>query len=407
MKITYIHQYFHTPAGPGSIRSYEMARRFVAWGHEVDLITSDRNPQPGQTGWRTTDEAGIRVHWLPVPYSNSLSAPERIRAFFKFAIGAARKAAELDADLVFATSTPLTIALPAVYAARRKGVPMVFEVRDLWPELPIAIGALRGGLSIASAQWLERFAYRNAARVVALSPGMKAGVVRTGYPEERVHVIPNSADIELFNVPAEAGAAFRARHAWLGDRPLVVYVGTMGEINGVSYLAELAAKVRPEAPEVRFLVVGGGREEEKVRARARELGVLGDNFHMLPKVPKAEVPGILSAATFATSLFIDLKEMWHNSANKFFDGLASGTPMLINYGGWQAEMLQETGAGLVLPPNDLDEAKTRLLRALADGAWLERAGKRAFELAETRFSRDLLARDLMGVLERAHAEHRP
>jgi glycosyltransferase involved in cell wall biosynthesis len=406
VRILYLHQYFHTPAVPGSIRSYEMARRFVAWGHEVDLITSDRNPQPGQTGWRTTDEAGIRVHWLPVPYSNSLGVPERIRAFFKFAIGAARRAADIEADLVFATSTPLTIALPAVYAAKRQRIPMVFEVRDLWPELPIAIGALKGWLPITSARWLERFAYRNARHVVALSPGMKAGVVRTGYPAERVHVIPNSADIDLFKVPPEAGAAFRAQHTWLGDRPLVVYVGTLGEINGVSYLAELAAKVRPEAPEVRFLVVGGGRELEKVRARARELGVLGVNFYMLPKVPKAEVPSILSAATFATSLFIDLKEMWHNSANKFFDGLASGTPMLINYGGWQAEMLKETGAGLVLPPDDLEAAKTRLLGALADKAWLEAAGRRAFELAKTRFSRDLLARDLMGVLERAYAESR-
>lgn len=406
MKIIYIHQYFHTPSVPGSIRSYEMARRFVRWGHEVDLITSDRTPQPGQTGWHKTDEAGIRVHWLPVPYSNDLSKGGRIQAFFKFALGAARKAAEIKADVVFATSTPLTIALPAVFAAKRQKIPMVFEVRDLWPELPIAIGALKGEPTIAAARWLERFAYRNAAHVVALSPGMKDGVVRTGYPAERVHVIPNSSDIELFDVPASAGAAFRAQHAWLGDRPLVVYVGTLGEINGVSYLAELAAKVRPEAPEVRFLVVGGGREEAKIRARAQELGVLGDNFHMLQKVPKAEVPNILSAATFASSLFIDLKEMWHNSANKFFDGLASGTPMLINYGGWQAEMLRETGAGLVLPPHDLDAAKTTLLRALHDKAWLEQAAGRAFELAETRFSREVLARNLMGVLERAYTESR-
>ena len=277
MKIIYIHQYFHTPDVPGSIRSHEMARRFVARGHEVDLITADRLAPPG-SGWRESIEAGIRVHWLPVPYSNNMSAQERVRAFFKFAYGAARKATSLEADVVFATSTPLTIALPAVWASKRQRVPMVFEIRDLWPELPIAMGALKGRPAIAAAEWLERFAYRNAAHVIALSPGMKDGVVRTGYPAERVHVVPNSSDLALFDVPASVGEAYRAQNAWLGDRPLIVYIGTLGQINGVTYLAELAAKVRAEAPEVRFAVIGGGQTEELVRRRAQELGVFNETF---------------------------------------------------------------------------------------------------------------------------------
>ena len=194
MKITYLHQYFHTPEVPGSTRSYEMARRFVAAGHDVNLITADRHAKPG-SGWRVSDEAGIRVHWLPVPYSNEMSVRERIGAFFKYAYGAAQKASSLKTDLIFASSTPLTIALPAVWAAKRHRVPMVFEVRDLWPELPIAMGALKGAPTIYTAKRLERFAYRNAAQVIALSPGMKDGVVKTGYPAERVHVVPNSCDL--------------------------------------------------------------------------------------------------------------------------------------------------------------------------------------------------------------------
>ena len=121
----------------GGTRSYEMARRLVAMGHEVNMVTSWREPD-GRNDWFTTDEAGIQVHWLPVPYSNHMSYNQRIASFFKFAWGAARKAATLPADVVFATSTPLTISLPGVYAARRQKVPMVFEVRDLWAELPIA-----------------------------------------------------------------------------------------------------------------------------------------------------------------------------------------------------------------------------------------------------------------------------
>ena len=405
MKITYLHQYFHTPEVPGSTRSYEMARRFVARGHEVNLITADRHAAPG-SGWRVSDEAGIRVHWLPVPYSNTMSVRDRIGAFFNYARGAAQKAASLPTDLIFASSTPLTIALPAVWAARRRRVPMVFEVRDLWPELPIAIGALKGEPTIYAAKRLERFAYRNAAQIIALSPGMKEGIVNTGYPAERVHVVPNSCDLALFDVPKSAGDAYRAEHAWLGDRPFIVYVGTMGQINGVPYMADLAAKVRAEAPDVRFAVYGGGYDYNNLKARAQELGVFDETLFMPGPIPKKQVPAVLSAATFASSLFIDLKEMWVNSANKFFDGLAAGRPVLINYGGWQADILRETGAGLVLDPHDMDKAKDTLLRALRDEAWLKSAGRQARQLAEDRFSRDGLAAELIGVLEQTYKEAR-
>ncbi len=382
-----------------------MARRFVARGHEVNLITADRHAAPG-SGWRVSDEAGIRVHWLPVPYSNTMSVRDRIGAFFNYARGAAQKAASLPTDLIFASSTPLTIALPAVWAARRRRVPMVFEVRDLWPELPIAIGALKGEPTIYAAKRLERFAYRNAAQVIALSPGMKEGIVNTGYPAERVHVIPNSCDLALFDVPKSAGDAYRAEHAWLGDRPFIVYVGTMGQINGVPYMADLAAKVRAEAPDVRFAVYGGGYDYNNLKARAQELGVFDETLFMPGPIPKKQVPAVLSAATFASSLFIDLKEMWVNSANKFFDGLAAGRPVLINYGGWQADILRETGAGLVLDPHDMDKAKDTLLRALRDEAWLKSAGRQARQLAEDRFSRDGLAAELIGVLEQTYKEAR-
>ena len=382
-----------------------MARRFVARGHEVNLITADRHAAPG-SGWRVSDEAGIRVHWLPVPYSNTMSVRDRIGAFFNYARGAAQKAASLPTDLIFASSTPLTIALPAVWAARRQRVPMVFEVRDLWPELPIAIGALKGEPTIYAAKRLERFAYRNAAQVIALSPGMKEGVVNTGYPAERVHVIPNSCDLALFDVPKSAGDAYRAEHAWLGDRPFIVYVGTMGQINGVPYMADLAAKVRAEAPDVRFAVYGGGYDYNNLKARAQELGVFDETLFMPGPIPKKQVPAVLSAATFASSLFIDLREMWVNSANKFFDGLAAGRPVLINYGGWQADILRETGAGLVLDPHDMDKAKDTLLRALRDEAWLKSASRQARQLAEDRFSRDGLAAELIGVLEQTYKEAR-
>ncbi len=401
MNIVYLHQYFNTPKMAGGTRSYEMARRLVEYGHRVDMVTSYRQediPEGETDGWFQSEESGIRVHWLPVPYSNKMSYRQRIKAFFRFAWGAARKAASIEGDLVFATSTPLTIALPAVYAARKKKLPMVFEVRDLWPELPVAIGALKNPLLIMAARMLERFAYKHAKQIIALSPGMKEGIVKTGYPAGRVEIIPNSCDIDFFDLGPEPGRQLRAKYQWLGERPLVIYTGTIGIINGVDYLARLAGAVWEMDPEIRIVVIGEGQGEEKMFAEAEAVGVLDKNFFVLPNMPKEKVRAWLSAADLATSVFVDLREMWNNSANKFFDALASGTPVAINYGGWQQEILEETGAGLILDPHDLDAAAGLLAEKLRDKKWLVEAGRAAGQLARERFDRNMLAKKLERVL---------
>lgn len=404
MKIIYLHQYFNTPQDVGGTRSYEMARRLVAYGHRVEMITTRRGSSVSFKGWRQTEESGIRVHWLHVPYSNSMSYPQRMVAFLRFAFKAALKASSLDGDIVFATSTPLTIALPAIYAAKCQKIPMVFEVRDLWPEIPIAADALKGGLPIVAARWLEQFAYKNSEHIIALSPGMKEGIHKTGYPAKRITIIPNSADLDLFNVPDSVGKAFRDQFDWLKSRPLVVYTGTMGLINGVDYLARLAASMRDIYPEVRFLIIGKGKKEGYVREVADQLGVLNQNLFMMEPIPKEEITKVLSAADIATSLFIDLPEMWSNSANKFFDALASGTPIVINYQGWQAELLQEMNSGLALDVQDVQGSAQKLSNLLRNKKWLKQASKTARRLAEERFSREILAQKLQSTLEQVLQE---
>lgn len=401
MRILYLHQYFTTPMMPGGTRSYELARRLVAMGHEVQMITSKRDGVGRRRDWFQTEESGIQVHWLQVPYSNRMAYRDRMKAFAHFAWSAGRRGARLGGDVVFATSTPLTIALPGLYAARRSEIPMVFEVRDLWPEVPIALGALKSPFSIAAARWLENLAYDHSTRIVALSQEMKAGIMAAGYPAEWISVIPNGCDLDAFEVEPEAGIALRRRYEWLQDRPLVLYTGTLGQVNGVDYLAWLAAEARRLDPEVRFLVIGDGREEEKVRATARTLGVLDYNFFMMPSIPKREVPGWLSAADIATSVVIEQRELWANSANKVFDALAAGRPVAINHGGWQADLLRETGAGMVLDPGDVPAAAAQLVQALNDRRWLERAGTAARAVARERFNRDQLAAQLEAVLRAA------
>lgn len=400
MRIIYLHQYFNTPEMPGGTRSYEMARRLVAAGHQVEMITSWREAGD-QSDWFSKIEAGINVHWLPVPYSNKMGFSERIIAFFKFALGAAHKAIQLDGDVIFATSTPLTIAIPGIIAAKYKHVPMVFEVRDLWPQLPIAIGALKNPVLKFGARILEKVAYFNSARIVALSPGMSEGIAKTGYPRERIAMIPNSCDLQLFKPDQAAAAAFRGQFAWLGERPLIIYCGSLGEINGVDYLARLAAETDRINQDVRFVVIGRGKMELVVRDTAQKLGVLNKNFFMLKELPKQEVVAAFSAATISTSLFVDLPAMWANSANKFFDALTSGTPVMINYQGWQADLLRETGAGFVVDVKSPESAAQEINSKLNDAAWLKNAGIAARELAVSRFSRDQLAGRLEATLLKA------
>lgn len=399
MKIFYLHQYFNTPDMSGGTRSYEMARRFVAAGHEVHMITSLRDRNATTKQWQTTDEAGIHVHWYPVPYDNTMRYRDRILAFFRFVFAAGRKAFEIGGDIVFATSTPLTIALPAVQAKKKLKIPMVFEVRDLWPEIPIAVGAIRNPFFKFAARKLERYAYKHASSVVALSPGMADGIAKTGYPKERIHIIPNSCDTELFDVGPEPGQRFRQQNDWLDQRPLVVYIGTFGKINGVRYLVDVAKEALNIDSDIRFLLVGQGVEFETVQTYASESGVLEKNVWIWPSVRKNEVPAILSAATVATSVVIDLPELWHNSANKFFDSLASGTPVAINHAGWQADLLYAENAGVTLPARDFESAAEELCNLVRDEKRLLAMSKNALRLAYHQFSRDTLASNLLTNLE--------
>jgi glycosyltransferase involved in cell wall biosynthesis len=398
MRIVYIHQYYCNLQMWGGTRSFELARRLVARGHEVHIITTDihdRNLTADTSGprrartWRHTRENGIDVHWFPVPYDNKMSYARRMASFAEFALVAAAKATAIRADVVLATSTPLTVAIPGMIASKLRRVPFVFEVRDLWPEVPIEMGALRDPVTRTMAGALATLAYRNAAQVVALSPGMAAGVTAR-YPSVRTTVIPNACDLDLFSGREEAARQFRASHDWLQDRPLVVYTGALSAVNGMEYLVRLAARARTLDPDVRFLVVGNGRDWETTRQLAAETGVLDTTLHLWRQVPKAEIPVILAAATMATGLCLPRPRLWDNSANKFFDALAAGRPIAINYGGWQADLLRESGAGLVLDPHDIQAAAESVVTHARDRDWLARAGTAAHRMAVEDFSRDLL-----------------
>ena len=373
-----------------------MARRLVARGHEVHMVTSWRE-QSAQRRWYTEEIEGIHVHWLPVVYSNHMGFWTRLRAFLNFSIRSSFRAASIvGADIVFATSTPLTIALPGVYAAWRLRVPLVFEVRDLWPEIPIALGVLRNPVLKWAARWLERFAYRHSSRVVALSPGMAEGIIENGIDPRRVSIVPNGCDLDLFS-SATTNTPFPK------ERILLCF-GAIGLVNAVDYLPRLAAAIKDRHPDagIRIVVIGEGKELSNVKALSNRLGLTEAEIEFLGALPKQEIPAYLARCRMTIMTCIDVEVIYrHSPLNKFFDSLAAGRMVVANFAGFSTLIAKSAGAGELLPRDDLNEAADRIARLMMDDELLMRGGKQALALARDVFNRDRLALMLETVLLQA------
>ncbi len=392
MRITYLHQYFNTPQMSGGTRSYEFAKRLVEKGHEVNMITSWRTDEKKEKLVENID--GINVHWIPVPYDNRMGFFRRLMAFFSFAHKSAHIASTLPSDIIYASSTPLTIALPAVWASKRKKIPMVFEVRDLWPEAAIAIGVLKNPVLIYAAKILEKFAYANSAKVIALSPYMAQGVISSGYKEKNITIISNSSDLEFFDPKNASSNWFNDRIPDQDNKIIATYAGTIGKINNIPYLVEIAQICKTIIPNLKFAIIGEGAEKEKVKNLATQSNVLDKNFFIFASVAKNEMPDILASSSFCLSFVQDNPKLSGNSANKFFDSLASAKPICINHQGWLAELIEKYNTGLVLPANDAKKAADMLQTWLSEERNITQSSEAALKLAKSHFDRDEQANEL-------------
>ena len=399
MKIVYLHQYFSTPHEGGGTRSYEFSRRWGAEGHEVHVLRAGSHVRRGR--WDQTTIEGISVHTLGLEYSNRMSFSRRLAAFSGYALRAGSRVLDLEPDVVYATSTPLTVAVPALQA-RRRGIPYVFEVRDLWPDVPVAMGYLGNPVLRAAAYRLEATAYWRSTRIVALAPGMRDDIVAKGVPGSKVSVIPQGCDTELFN--SADPSRVRAEHPWVGEGPMVLYAGTVGEANGLAYLIDLADHMRAVMPEVRFAIVGDGKERDALEARAASLGMKDKNIFFIGRVPKTVVVDWMAASQATLALLAGPRVMWKDAVqNKFFDSVAAGKPIVTNNGGWQTSIALEEGLGVTLSPDDLGLAAEQLSAMLRDEEFLGRVPANARRVAETRFNRDRQAREALRILEAAVA----
>jgi len=407
MRILYIHQFFATRQSElGLIRSYEFARRWVEQGHEVTIVTSSSRLPEEYSAKRLVDGEidGIRIRSVRVSYSNYMGYGRRLGSFAAFMLGATWLAATAGKhDVVFATSTPLTVGVPGYLAGAITGAPFVFEVRDLWPEAAIQMGAIkRNGLLGIVAKTLERFLYRRAAHVIALSPGMAAGVVAEGVACERVHMVPNSSDLDLFT-PGPRDRKLVSKHG-LARKFVVGYAGAIGPSNAVEDNVPEAARILNERgrDDIVFLIAGDGRSMPTLSERTSGL----PNVRLIGSVPKSEVPALTRTADALMVLFADKPILATNSPNKLFDGLASGTPMIVNSNGWTREIVEDNECGIYVPAEDGEALADAIEKLADDRALRKRMGVNARGVAERVFARDLLAEQVLTVLNAAaNPEH--
>lgn len=360
----------------------------VADGHQVTMVCAGEHSLK-------TEVSGIKIIRLAIPYRNAMSVPERLWSFARFMIAASVVAARTDADVIYASSTPLTVAVPAIAGRLARRIPMVFEVRDLWPSVPIQLGYLNNRFAVWLARVLERFAYYSSDRVVALSPGMRDGVLDVN-PSKEVTVIPNSCDFELFSRDSAERQEFRRNQGWCDEEIVIVYAGSFGPVYELDWVTRLAAKVEKE--NIRFILFGEGKDSESLRELSLELG-LDPKQLFRGKRPRAEIADYIAASDLVLSSVRNEPCLEAASINKIFDGMAAARPILANHGGWLTEAIVAGQAGWQLS-RDLDRAAKQLRSIADDRESLVVAANNSAYLGRAHFGRDDLYQRLMRVLEK-------
>lgn len=397
MKILFFYQYFTTPKGSWSTRAYEFARRWVAAGDSVTVVTSvyDKSDLDPSGLVERLEVEGIDVRVINVRLSNKHGKIIRSLTFFWFALVSSWYALTQKTDVVLASSGPITVGLPALVARYVRRRPLVFEVRDLWPEGAIQLGFLRSRVTTWLARRLEAACYRAAHTVVALSEGMRADILRR-FPSVQVEVVTNSSDNDLFG-DATPEAEIPEN---LAGKTLVLYTGTLGLIDDCSQLLNAARYLkRWGREEFAFVLIGDGKERRDLEERARMEGL--GNVHFLGLQPKVEVARWVRCASSMVIPTLEIGFLDTCSPNKLFDAFAAGVPVIQNTQGWIKDLLERERCGLTVAPGDAEAWANAILKLAEDEKLREQMGRNAKRVALELFDRDKLAEKMRTILQEA------
>jgi glycosyltransferase involved in cell wall biosynthesis len=400
MRVLYFHQHFTTPSIGGGTRSYEFAKKLIERGHCVTIVCGEFV----NLNLKATDVKGIfkgvvdgiDVIQIALPYSNKDGISKRAWTFVKFGFLGIKIALKEDYDLLFATSTPLTAGIPGIFMKWfGKKKKFVFEVRDLWPELPKALGVtnplLLWGMGV-----LEKMSYQNADACIGLSPGICEGIAKRSSKDKKIELIPNGCDLDMFR-PGN-----RENLVLDGIKPsdtVAIFTGAHGIANGLDAVLNAAAVLKEKGrDDIVFVFIGDGKLKPALIARAKEENLTNCKFY--DPIPKVKLNQIVANADIGLMILDNIPAFYYGtSPNKFFDYISSGLPVLNNYSGWLANMIIDNNCGVVVPPNNATAFAEGILQ-LADRPIIRKEyGHNARTLAEKNFSREDLATEFVNVLE--------
>ena len=400
MKILYIHQYFNSPYEPGGTRSYWISRELVKRGHQVTMITSTKRSHPEPC--RVSID-GIDVVYVKNKYNNYMSAPRKVFSFINFVIQAIKAAKkENEVDMVYATSTPLTIGYIAMQLKKKKKWPYVFEVRDLWPEFPIQIGAIKNKLAIWYLRRLERHIYERSEHVVALSPGMQEGVIAAGTPKEKVSMIPNMSKPDKF-YPHAPNKDIAKQFGIDLTKFNVIHLGSMGRANGLQYIIETARILQERKDDsICFLFMGSGATEPLLKELSRKYQLRNVKFLGFHKMDI--VAEVTNCCDVSITSFLNLPILKTNSPNKLFDSLSAGKPIIVNSSGWTKDLVEKEHCGFYVDPERPEDLAEQLRFFKSDKDTLRLWGENARRLSLEVFDKNILSAKVANVIEASYAK---
>ena len=393
MKILYFHQHFSTPKGSAGIRSYAMAQSLIRNGHQVTMVCGSFGAgqtgltQPFNKGMRRGMVDGIDIIEFELPYSNALSFLKRILIFLSFAFKSIKVALTEQYDVVFATTTPLTAGIPGIFAKWFRRKPFVFEVRDLWPELPKAMGVIKNPIVLWMMSVLEWSSYHSADRLVGLSPGIVEGIIKRGIAPEKVASIPNGCDLDIF---ASEHQAWRPEGVQPTDL-MAIFTGTHGLANGLNAVLDAAVELKKrQRTDIKLVLVGDGMQKKALLERAAELQL--DNVIFHDPVNKAKLAGLMASADIGLQILANVPAFYYGtSPNKFFDYISAGLPVLNNYPGWLAELITKEQCGFAVPPENPQAFADALEQAANQREQLIEMGRNSQQVAKEQFNRSILS----------------
>ncbi|MBN2386432.1 MAG: glycosyltransferase family 4 protein [Anaerolineales bacterium] len=414
MHILLIHQAFAALDEPGGTRHHEFARLLAERGHRLTVIASPVSYLTGAPPVHASvsphfqkkrkaqleeeqPRGEVRILRARVYSAHHKSFVHRVLAFVSFMASAFFLGLRVQqVDLVWGTSPPIFQGVTAWLLARLKGVPFLFEVRDLWPDFAIAVGVLTDRTLIRMSLWLERFLYHRADRMIVNSPAYVAHVSERG--AKQVDLVPNGADPTMFN-PADNGAAFRSAHG-LTEKFVVLYAGAHGMSNDLGMVLDSASKLAGE-PRIQFIFLGDGKEKSGLVARAEEIGL--SNVTFLPAIPKRDIPAALAGADACLAILKPIDEYKTTYPNKVFDYMAAGRPVVLVIDGVIREVVEAAGCGVFAQPGDPQALATAVRSLAADKKKARAMGLAGREHLEVHFSRVAIGAKLIRILEEVGA----